>query len=83
MKTINISVMGLLITVLAVGPAASSPRSTADLLPVQHYVVPAVLRRERRLLPGGAYALRWLVPVPLVYPASGTARVGRWLSRQR
>ena len=43
-----------------------------NLLPLRHDVVPAVLRRERRLLPCGADALRWLAPVPLVHPASGT-----------
>src|SRR5439155_21249883 len=37
--------------------------SGRDLLPVRQYVVSAVLRRERRLLPRGAHALR-----PLALP---------------
>ena len=53
-----------------------------DLLPLQHNVVPAVLRCERRLLPRGAYAMRARAPVPLAPPASGKDRLDHPVSHQ-
>jgi len=42
-------------------------------------MVPAVLRRERRLLPRGAHVLRRLAPAPRVNSASGE----QWSAVQR
>src|SRR5262249_17774720 len=48
-----------------------------DLLSLQHDVVPAVLRRERRLLPRGAHTLRRLTPVPFSSPGPRPVRALR------
>ena len=65
--------MGAIYATLPAGCVVSTVHGTT-YYHYQHDVVPAVLRRERRLLPRGAHALRRLMQTPLVHPTSGKPR---------